>query len=212
MIRERFKEKQFFVLKLVFELVVIFLGVYLAFLMDDFRENKVKEERRARISKALYEEIDYCLKGFEKNMPHFASAFRNWLAQYESGKKPAPFTFIIGIDLPPRSMWEATLASGGLNLLRVETLKTLSRFYNGLNELLQEFREIHRYSVGNIGPHLENPDYFYTQNSNKLKPEFQWHANRMNNMLKNSEPLIKLGKKASLLLKENCLDLAVEEK
>lgn len=201
---ELFKEKKFIGLKLVFELVVIFLGVYLAFLMDDYRENKVKDERRSQISKALHEEIDYCLKGAEKNMPYLSSAFQRWLDQYESGKKPIPFTFnTTGIDLPPRSMWEATLASGGLNILRVETLKVLSHYYNGLNELLQEFKEIHRYAVSNIGPHLANPDYFYAANSFKLKPEFEWQVNRMKNLIKNSESLITLGEKAKTLLEKD---------
>lgn len=213
MAQELLKEKRFFVLKLAFELVVIFLGVYLAFLMDDYRESKAKEERRTQISKALYEEIDYFVKGAEKNVPLMASALKTWQDQYESGKKPEPLYFdIIGIDLPTNSMWEATVASGGLNVLEIKTLKALSTFYNGLHLQLEKLKEIQRYAVNKIAPHLENPGYFYHATSNKLKPEYRWHMKRMKYLNKNSEFLLKLGKEAWLLLKENCPELALEEK
>jgi hypothetical protein len=198
------KETKIVALKLVIELVVVFLGVYLAFYMDNYRENMEKEERRIQISKALYEEIEYCLKGAERNLPLMASALQEWRNRYEAGKKPVPFSFSAdSIDLPPKSMWDATLASGGLNILEIETLKTLSHYYNGLNELLNRLKEHQQFARDNIAPYLDNPGHFYAPGSNELKWEYKLHIKRIDKLIKHTKPLLKLGKKAAALLKAN---------
>lgn len=201
---EKNKENKRTALKLIFELLVVFLGVYLAFYMDNYRENMEKDERRIQISKALYEEIEYCLQGAENNLPLMVSALQEWQKQYKLGKKPVPLYFSPdSIDLPPKSMWDATLASGGLNVLKIGTLKTLSLYYNGLNELLKRLDDQQKFALNNIIPYLDKIDHFYAPDSNELKWQYKSHLKGIEKIIQNAKPLLKLGEEAALLLRDN---------
>ncbi len=161
--------------RLLAELVIVFIGVYAAFALNEYRAAQAEELHRAQIRDALLSEIEdivFRTKRVSSNMPQQVAALDSLIA---AGARP-PLSPMLEPVRMEAHMWEATLQSGGLNLLDVETLYQISAFYNILNAGFEQLGQMRYLSETVLLPNLNaGPDEFYDPETGALQPKYQWY-------------------------------------
>lgn len=168
---------------LLVELLIVFVGVYLAFQLNEYSSQRETNQRREQLRVALGQEIDVFLLGANQLIPRLDTLYKEWRRRYDEGEKPAPLHFEIGgADLPPRGMWQAVLASDGLALLPVEPMQKVSDYYNALDILLSKYANLIEFSEQEIIP-FESADTFYQPGRGPMKRKYVAYMRRMQDML-----------------------------
>ncbi len=181
------------VVRLAFELFVVFCGVYGAFALTEYREERALDERRAQFRQALATE----LRDITRNTRNAHAGVGQMIAAYDSlwraGERP-PLRPMLEPVRVQAHMWEATLQSDGLDLLDVRTIYQLSEFYNGLNEGFAQMEQLRTLSEATILPHLdEGGAAFYDPATGRLRARYLWYTNGLRNLRDIAGGLTELG-------------------
>ncbi|HEV2148020.1 MAG TPA: hypothetical protein VGR37_11510 [Longimicrobiaceae bacterium] len=181
-----------YALKLAFELAVVFVGVYAAFAVESFQREREAEVRRQQLQGALLREIE----GITQNTRRAALGTARLLAAYDSawavGGKPPLQPMIEPIRFQTH-MWEATLASGALDLLEVPTVYRLSEFYNELNAGFEQLAQLRQLSESMLLPQMGNPEALYDPATGRLRPQYRWYVGGLENLRAKAEQITVLG-------------------
>lgn len=171
--------------KLLLELVVVFVGVYLAFLFNEYQANRQERTHRTELRAALASEIDV----FARHADRFASTLDSlqvqWDSAYTAGAHPAPLQVPSGgIDTPPRGIWQAVLASDPLATLDVATMQNVSIFYNALDVFVAKNDRLRDFYEASVIPHLDDGTaVFYERGGTVLRPEYRAYMDRFRDFL-----------------------------
>jgi hypothetical protein len=107
------------------ELVLVFIGVYAAFWLNDYQQRRQDAERRDRIlasiEQTLREGIESSKINRTEQQEPAAAEFRRAL---EAGEMPPLRPFVFITDYSPSDL-ATMLQSGGVQLLDVQTLRAL---------------------------------------------------------------------------------------
>jgi len=167
---------------LIAELLVVFIGVYAAFIFDNYRTNKQNEYRRQQIYTALKEEFTFSSEGMKQAAPLLDSIVTKIKNEYEEGKmsKPSRFHFVIGIRT---DIWEAVLKSGALELIDVKLVFQLSNYYSFIRFAAEECKNFDRLIQQYIIPNTDkNIEEFYNIKTKKFKRKYSWYLESLDNM------------------------------
>lgn len=163
-----------YILKLAFELAVVFIGVYGAIALESRQAERETERRRVHLKAALVREIESISAhtrnaslASERMMAHYDSA---WAA----GGRPALRPMIEPVRVE-NHMWQTALQSGALDLLDVPTLYRMSQFYNELNAGFEQLAQLGQLSEETLLPRMGDPGSFYDPRTGALRPEFAWY-------------------------------------
>lgn len=171
--------------RLLLELLVVFIGVYLAFLLSEHRAERERDARRDQLQAALASEIAFFTEGADRIAPAFDSLYVDWQAGFEAGEQPPPLWFqLTGVSMPPRGMWQAVLASDAVATLDVATMQTVSGFYNALDVLLKAYDELDDFAQREIIPHEAADEAIFYDADGRLKPHYQDYMRRVQNALR----------------------------
>lgn len=172
------------VAKLMFELAVVFIGVLLAFIVNEYREEQKAAQRSQQLREALTAEINIYLRGASVVEPEFKRRFDSWQTDYDTGKQPPlPRLNISGVSLPPRGIWNAVMASDPLATLNIATMDALSQYYNALDLVLAKHAALENFASARIVPALEAENQPFYSASGKLSPEFADYIAQMRDLL-----------------------------
>jgi hypothetical protein len=110
-----------------------------------------------------------------------ATALTFYDSQLEAGGTPALEPLIEAIDVRTH-MWEATLASGGIDLFDVSTVYELSAFYNELNAGFAQLDQLRELSQSILIPNLDRrTDEFYSA-PGRLRTKYGWYLGGLRNL------------------------------
>jgi hypothetical protein len=170
---------------LLAELVVVFLGVYGAFWVDNIRDERDRSERTVQVVLALQQDLaDYAevSGGFAT---YIENGLQNWNDAMERGEMPAPFVFrIFGAEKPPVATWEAVRQSELAELLNTNLLYELGFFYNELDGYGERYVRYAVFTESEVLPLMEvGNSGFYTKDGKKLLPRFAAHMDRLREYL-----------------------------
>lgn len=161
--------------RLFTELVVVFIGVYAAFMLSEFRAEKQAEERRMQVVDALKTEIEEILFRAKRSSGGLIGLTAYYDSTIAAGAMPSLRPMIEPIRAESH-MWEAALQSGGLNDLDVSTMYRLSQFYNVLNAGFEQLAQLRTLSETLIIPNLDQgPSAFYDVKTKKLLKKYYWY-------------------------------------
>lgn len=160
--------------RLGLELLVVFIGVYMAFVLSEYEGRRDAMTRRNQIQSALVREI----QGITSNTRRVATQLPRILADFDSavaaGTRPALEPWIEPVRVQTH-MWQATLQSGAIDLFDVPTVSSLSEFYNELNAGFEQLSQLRDLSETVLIPTLgQSSDEFYDP-VNNLRPKYQWY-------------------------------------
>lgn len=161
--------------QLFLELLVVFSGVYAAFILSEHQQERQAAERRDQIRSALVEEIQV----ITANTGPVAASLPDRVAILDSlirsGARP-PLQPQLGLPRFDTHMWEYTLQSDALDLFDVASISALSAFYNELNAGLEQIDQLIALSESVLLPNLnEDADEFYDPDTGELRPKYRWY-------------------------------------
>jgi hypothetical protein len=166
------------------ELVLVFVGVYAAFWLNNYQQHQQDAERRDRILASIEQELR---RGIESGkiagakQEQEAAEFRRAL---DAGQMPPlqPFTFTT--DYSPGD-WATLLQSGGVQLLDVKTLMALRELESVIRWGVSDMERYQKLSDELIVPNLDQDiSFFYDPATKKLRRRFEIYPQALEAMVK----------------------------
>lgn len=168
-------------LRLASELLIIFAGVYGAFWVERYQQALEDRDRAFTILEALEREISQFSGAGRFVQEGIAAALASYDSAVALGVPAAPAYYREpGAETPSVSVWEATVASGGVNLLDPGLFYTLAEFYNRVESFSQRYLRYNQVTEQEVLPRLSlGPEAFYDPSSGELDPVFQVHMDQL---------------------------------
>jgi len=178
----KFKRYSQYIFRYFIELLIVFAGVYGAFVLSEYKENRQKDERKNQIYEALLREID----SVSKDARHIGKELSKYNAIYDSliaeRKMPRLAAFTNPILFTPH-VWDATIQSDGLSLIEVSTIEELSEFYGYTKHLVKLIEEFRGRTESFIMFNYDKDKYeFYDLKTKQLRPKYSWYLSGLKQM------------------------------
>jgi hypothetical protein len=158
------------------ELVLVFVGVYAAFWLNNFQQHREDAQRRDQILASLEQEFR---KGIDSGkivgakQEREAAEFRRAL---EAGEMPPLRPFLFTTDYSPGDI-ATLLQSGGVQLLEVKTLMALRELESVIRWGLSDMTRYQKLSDELIVPNLDQDiSFFYDPVTKKLRRRFEIYS------------------------------------
>jgi hypothetical protein len=155
------------------ELILVFIGVYAAFWLNNFQQRQQDAERRDRILASIERTLRQGIDSSKVNragQEREAAEFRRAL---NAGEMPAlrPFVFITDYTPGDFAIW---LQGGGIQLLDLETLNALRNDESVIRWGLARMARYQKLSDELIVPNLDRDvSFFYDPDAKKLRRQFE---------------------------------------
>ena len=155
------------------ELVLVFVGVYAAFWLNNYQQRQQDQERHDRILASIEQTLR---EGIESNQVSRAkeqqqvAEFRRAL---DAGEMPPLHPFVFTTDYSPGD-FATILQSGGIQLLELETLTALRKDESVIRWGLSGMARYQKLSDELIVPNLnQDISFFYDPTTKKLRKQFE---------------------------------------
>ena len=161
------------IVRLVLELVVVFIGVYAAFALSQHETRKEADERRRQLQDALVREIQDLTSNTRRVALQLPPALAQFKSAVKDGQRPPLNPWLEPVRVRTY-MWESTLQSGALGLLPIPTVYNLSEFYNDLNAGFEQIAQLRTFSETVLLPNMDRASTeFYSPDGLHLRPKYQ---------------------------------------
>lgn len=171
------------VLRIIVELVVVFIGVTAAFAMENWRSNAAEERYRRQMIAALSESIEG-LAAHNQDIQHLietrVTAFDAALAR---GERPAPPIYREeGAERPPRA-FDGIVATGVARSLSPGLYFKLVEYFNRVDSWGDRYARYVVFTEERVLPSMNGDDTsaFYTPNG-QLRSEYREYVNRLRDL------------------------------
>ena len=155
------------------ELVLVFVGVYVAFWLNNYQQHRQDAERRDQILASLEQQLR---KGIESGKINRAKQERQaaeFQRALDAGEMPPLQPFVFTTDYSP-SDWATMLQSGGIQLLDVQTLMAVRNDESVIRWGLSGMARYQKLSDELIVPNLDQDiSFFYDPATKKLRKRFE---------------------------------------
>src|SRR5437773_3202473 len=159
----------------VAELVLVFVGVYGAFWLNNFQQHRQDAQRRDQILASLEQEF---LKGIESGKIAGAKEERQaveFRRALDAGEMPPLHPFVFTTDYSPGD-FATLLQSGGIQLLDLETLTALRNDESVIRWGLSRMARYQKLSDELIVPNLDQDiSFFHDPATKKLRKRFEMY-------------------------------------
>jgi hypothetical protein len=154
------------------ELLLVFLGAYAAFWLNNYQQHRQEAKRRDQILAALEEEVK---EGIESTKTEGAKEDRQateFKRALDAGEMPPIKPFAFSSDYSASDI-ASLLQSGGYDLLDVKTLTALRNAESVIRGGLSRMRHYQDLSDSMIYPHLDDDvSFFYDPATKQLRKKF----------------------------------------
>ncbi|MEO7814365.1 MAG: hypothetical protein ABIR87_02865 [Sphingomicrobium sp.] len=170
--------------KLLFEIVIIFIGVSAAFALEAARQDRADASYRKSMIAAMVPTFDDVVRHdrvmFDQVEPKIAAFDRDLAA----GKQPLlPIFREPGAEQPPMRAWDGIVASGISKALPPELYFELSQFYNrqeSVGKRYVRYAEMTERDIYPLGPEQRG---VYDASTGKLKPQYAAYVDRLRELV-----------------------------
>jgi len=167
---------------LIAEVVLVFLGMYGAFVLERMHDDDMDLLRKRQILQALVDEF----ANYEEELGSASNSLDEgygipFFTAYSSGEKPFPRPIPFGgMGSVNTGIWEAMLQSGGIEVLEVELIQGVQGFFKKLQDLLDLYSRFERLSESMILPEMDQSvDFFYEPEGSELRDKYKWYVNSL---------------------------------
>jgi hypothetical protein len=155
------------------ELLLVFVGVYAAFWLNNYQQRREDAGRRDQILASLEQQLQEGIESGKINrakQEQKAAEFRRALG---AGEMPPLEPFVFTTDYSPTD-WATILQSGGVQLLDVQTLMAVRNDESVIRWGLSRMARYQQLSDALIVPNLDQDiSFFYDPATNKLRKRFE---------------------------------------
>jgi hypothetical protein len=168
----------------VAELILVFVGVYAAFWLNNFQQHRQDAERRDQILASLEQTLR---EGIESGKTATAKEERD-AAEFRralgADEMPPLHPFVFTTDYSPGDI-ATLLQSGGVQLLEVKTLTALREMESVIRWGLSDISHYQKLSDELIVPNLDQDiSFFYDPATKKLRKRFEIYPQALEALVK----------------------------
>lgn len=196
--------------KYFFDFTVVFAGVFLAFWLSEFKDNKDEAEKKREIYIAIYEELNsFYESGMKDNKKGFINFFQNLDSRSDSliAIKQLPIKTNLYGDYWKIPIINSFVQSGMLKDIDVETFKKVTRFNTVHQNFLETIKDYNSFYDKYVTAEYDNGvDFFYKDGTNELKPRYSYLEDAVAGISQFAELLVNLAKELSEGIKEKHID------
>src|SRR4029453_13295910 len=158
----------------VAELVLVFIGVYAAFWLSNYQQQREDAERRDRILASIERTLRDGIEGSRINRAEQQEpAMAEFQRALDAGEMPPLRPFVFITDYSPSDL-ATMLQSGGVQLLDVQTLRALRSDESVIRWGLQRMARYQKLGDELIVPNLgQDISFFYDPATKKLRKQFE---------------------------------------
>ena len=155
------------------ELVLVFVGVYAAFWLNNYQEHREEAGRRDQILASFEEQLRQGIKSGKTNRANQEKKAAEFRRALDAGEMPPLQPFVFTTDYSPTD-WATMLQSGGVQLLDVETLIAVRNDESVIRWGLSRMAWYQKLSDELIVPNLDQDiSFFYDPSTKKLRKRFE---------------------------------------
>ena len=195
------------ILSYLIDLIIVFTGVFSAFLLSDYQNNKAAKTRQEQLYIAIYEDLDRFQSSgtSEKGFIHFFEEFEKGMDSAVNKKSLQPIARLHG-DYWKIEIIRSMIASDVINDIDIKLFKRISRFNTVHQNFLDMIEDFNRFYENQVTTYYTRDlDQFYEENSNELKPKYQPILLYPKRMVEFSKLLVGLAEELKLEIQDNYL-------
>jgi hypothetical protein len=157
----------------VAELVLVFVGVYAAFWLNNYQQHRQDAERHDRILASIEQMLREGIESGKINRAKEERQAAEFEHAVEAGEMPPLRPFVFTTDYSPGD-FATMLQSGGIQLLDLETLTALRNDESVIRWGLSRMARYQKLSDELIVPNLDQDiSFFYDPATKKLRKKFE---------------------------------------
>lgn len=157
------------------ELVLVFVGIYAAFWLNNYQQHGQDAQRRDQILASLEQILRQGIESGKVNGTEEERQANEFQRALDAGEMPPLRPFVFTTDYNPGD-FAAFLQAGGIELLNVETLTALRNDESVIRWGLSRVKHYEKLSDDLIVPNLDQDiSFFYDPASRKLRKRFEMY-------------------------------------
>jgi hypothetical protein len=157
---------------LALQLVVVFVGVYAAFLLEDYREEREIERLNEQLYVLLIGEVESVASGLDQQRAEFDSLYlAPLMGEPEARHAPRPYLDVKGDMRSPEL--QALLESGSLAADDPALLPVIRRYNANLGYVVKLSDEFRRYNIEHVVPVLEAGSESFYDEGGAPRPQYR---------------------------------------
>ena len=157
----------------VAELVLVFVGVYAAFWLNNYQQHRQDADRRDQILASFEQQLRKGIDSGKINRANQERKAAEFQRALDAGEMPPLQPFVFITDYSPTD-WATMLQSGGVQLLDVQTLMAVRNDESVIRWGLNGMARYQKLSDELIVPNLnQDISFFYDPTTRKLRKQFE---------------------------------------
>ena len=173
------------------ELVLVFVGVYAAFWLNNYQQHLQEAKRRDQILASIEQTLRDGIESGKINGAQEERQAAEFQLALDAGEMPRLHPFVFTTDYTPIDL-ATLLQSGGIELLDVETLTALRNDESVIRWGLSRMAHYQKLSDELIVPNLdEDISFFYDPAAKKLRKRFEMYPEALQATVKFAHDLEK---------------------
>jgi hypothetical protein len=166
------------------ELVLVFVGVYAAFWLNNYQQHRQDADRRDQILASLEQQLQEGIKSGKTNRAKQEQEAAEFRRALDAGEMPPLHPFVFTTDYSPID-WATILQSGGVQLLDVQTIMAVRNDESVIRWGLSRMAWYQKLSDELIVPNLDQDiSFFYDSATKKLRKRFEIYPDALNARVK----------------------------
>jgi hypothetical protein len=155
------------------ELILVFVGVYAAFWLNNYQQHQQEAKRRDQILASLEQQLKEGIASAKTESAREEQLVGNFQRALAAGEMPPLGTFSFSSDYSASDI-ATLLQAGGIELLDVKTLAALRNFESVIRGGLARISHFQKLSDEMIAPNLDqDASFFYDPATKKLRKRFE---------------------------------------
>src|SRR6187200_2550544 len=168
----------------VAELVLVFVGVYAAFWLNNYQEHRQDAGRRDQILASLEQQLHEGIESGKINRAEQEQEAAEFRRALDGGEMPPLKPFVFTTDYSPTD-WATMLQSGGVQLLDVQTLMAVRNDESIIRWGLSRMAWYQKLSDELIVPNLDQDiSFFYDPATKNLRKRFEIYPDALDARVK----------------------------
>ena len=166
------------------ELVLVFVGVYAAFWLNNYQQHRQDADRRDQILASLEQQLQEGIKSRKTNRAKQEQEAAEFRRALDAGEMPPLHPFVFTTDYSPID-WATILQSGGVQLLDVQTIMAVRNDESVIRWGLSRMAWYQKLSDELIVPNLDQDiSFFYDPVTKKLRKRFEIYPDALDARVK----------------------------
>jgi hypothetical protein len=166
------------------ELVLVFVGVYAAFWLNNYQEHRQDAGRRDQILASLEQQLQEGIESGKINRATQELEAAEFRRALDAGELPPLKPFVFTTDYSPTD-WATMLQSGGVQLLDVQTLMAVRNDESVIRWGLSRMAWYQKLSDELVVPNLDQDiSFFYDPVTKKLRKRFEIYPDALDTRVK----------------------------